>query len=236
MTQSGPGIACTATNFMEHMTKTHGLPVWDAEIENNRSSGLLPSEQALGGVLKTYDIPFGANEIDLLSFMHSKRTEIDKIVELNTQSHAQKIQFCAMVQLIKPSSDENINSQPDRIKIYINSKVQRVDFVGLNNNSFAEMVEQMLISLNNFASHGSGWTVDSIENVEIRLVRSKPIAASSYLALPTELAICQYLLNIRNRSDENCFLYCFTAQYHKTFGPPIVPENARWRQKTNPIM
>ena len=68
------------------MTKTHGLPVWDAEIENNQSSGLLPSEQAFSGVLKTYDIPVGANEIDLLSFMRSKRTEIDNIVELNTQS------------------------------------------------------------------------------------------------------------------------------------------------------
>ena len=29
--------------YMEHMTKTHGLPVWDAELENNQSSGLLPS-------------------------------------------------------------------------------------------------------------------------------------------------------------------------------------------------
>ena len=187
-------------------------------------------------MLKTYDFPVGANEIDLLSFMRSKRAEIDNIVELNTQNHAQKIQFCVMVQLTKPSSDENINSRPDRIKIYINSKMQRIGFVGLTNNSFAEMVEQMLISLNNFASHGSGWTVDNIENVEIRLVRSKPIAASSYLALPTELARCQYLLNIRNRSDEKCFLYCFTAQCHKSFGPPLVPENASWRQKTNPIM
>ena len=55
------------------------------------------------------------------------------------------------------------------------------------------MIEQMFLSLNNFASHGSGWTVD----------------------LPTELARSQYLLHIRNRPDENFFLYCYTAQYQK---------------------
>ena len=101
---------------------------------------------------------------------------------------------------------------------------------------FAGRVEQMLLSLNNFASHGSGWTVDSIDNVELRLVKTKPIAASSYLALSEELARCQYLLNIRNQQNEICFLYCCTAQYHKVFGPKLIPDNASWRQKTNPIM
>ena len=222
--------------YMEHMNKNHGLPVWNADLENNPSSGILPSEQAFGGVLKTYDIPVGEHEIDLLSFMRSKQDEIEKVVQLNTQNSAQKLQFSALVQLTKPTSDENINSQPDRIKIFVNSKMQRVDFTGLSKSCFAGMVEQMLLSLNNFASHGSGWTVDSIDNVELRFVKTKPIAASSYLALPAKLARCQYLLNIGNQQDEKCFLYCYTAQYHKIFGPKLIPDNASWRQKTNPIM
>ena len=114
--------------------------------------------------------------------------------------------------------------------------MQRLDFTGLSKSCFAGMVEQMLLSLNHFASHGSGWSVDSIDNVELRFVKTKPIVASSYLALPAELARCQYLLNIRNQQDEKCFLYCYTAQYHKIFGPKLIPDNASWRQKTNPIM
>ena len=66
--------------YMEHMNKNHGLPVWNADLENNPSSGILPSEQAFGGVLKTYDIPVGEHEIDLLSFMRSKRDEIENVV------------------------------------------------------------------------------------------------------------------------------------------------------------
>ena len=206
--------------YMEHMNKNHGLPVWNAVWKNSRtwqnnpSSGILPSEQAFGGVLKTYDIPVGEQEIDLLSFLRSKQDEIENVVQLNTQNSAQKLQFSALVQLTKPTSDETVDSQPDRIQIYINSKMQRVDFTGLSKSCFAGLIEQMLLSLNNFASHGSGWTVDRIENVELRFVKSKPISASSYLALPTELARSQYLLNIRNGQDEKRFLYCYTAQYH----------------------
>ena len=114
--------------------------------------------------------------------------------------------------------------------------MQRVDFIGMSKSCFAGMIEQMLLSLNNFASHGSGWTVDRIENVELRFIKSKPISASSYLALPTDLTRSQYLLNIRNRQDERCFLYCYAAQYHNKIGPKLIPDNASWRQKTNPIM
>ena len=73
--------------YMEHMKKNHGLPVWNADLENNPSSGILPSEQA---VLKTYDIPVGKQEIDLLSFMRSKQDAIENVVQLNTQNSAQK--------------------------------------------------------------------------------------------------------------------------------------------------
>ena len=222
--------------YMEHMNNNHGLPVWNADVENNRNCGILHTEQAFNGVLRTYDIPVSQHEIDLLSFMRSKRDEIENIVQLNAQTHAQKLQFSAKIELIKPSGDESENSQPDRIKIFANSKMQRVDFTGLSKPCFSGMVEQMLLALNNFASYGSGWTVDGIDNVEIQFVRTKPIAASSFLALPGDLARCRYLLNIRNRQDEKCFLYCYTAQYHNTIGPKLFSDNTSWRQKTNPIM
>ena len=90
----------------------------------------------------------------------------------------------------------------------------------MTDKSFHSMVEQMLLSLNNFASHGSGWTLDRIENIEVRLVKNKPISASSYLALPGKLSGMSALLNIRNREDEHCFLYCYTAAYHLKYGLP----------------
>ena len=121
-------------------------------------------------------------------------------------------------------------------KFFVNSKMQRVDFIGLSKPFFSGRVEQMLLALNNFASYGSGWTVDGIDNVEVRCVRIKPIAATSFLALPGDLARCWYLLNNRNRQDEKCFLYCYTPQCHNTIGPKLFPDNSSWQQKRSPIM
>ena len=107
------------------------------------------------------------------------------------------------------------------------------EFGGIADESFHQMVEQMLLSLNSFASHGSAWTLDQIIKIEIRTVKSKPIAGSSYLALPHKLSQTSALLNIRNREDENCFLYCFTAAYHLKYGPRLVPKGSSGRQNTS---
>ena len=62
--------------------------------------------------------------------MRIKRDEIENNVQIITHNHAQKLHFSALVQLTKLSTDENTTRQPDQIKIFINSKMQRVDFTG----------------------------------------------------------------------------------------------------------
>ena len=192
-TQPTHAIAYFATSFSQTTSSTWStwIKIMDCrygktDAENNQNLGILHSQQVFCGVLKTYDIPVAEHERDLLSFIWSKSDEIQNVVQLNTQNHAQKLQFSALVPLTKPSTDENVSSQPDRIRIYIISKMQRVDFTVLSISCFTGMVEQRLLALNNFASHGSGWAVDRIENIEMRLGSSKPIAASPYLTLPSD--------------------------------------------------
>ena len=87
--------------------------------------------------------------------------------------------------------------------------------------------------LNSFASHGRGWTLDQITKIEIRTVKWKPITGSSYLVLPQRLSRTSALLNIRNREDENNFLYCFTNAYPLKYGPQLVPPGSSTQQTTN---
>ena len=84
------------------------------------------------------------------------------------------------------------------------------------------IIERMILSLNIFASHCSGWTMDQIENIEVRIAKAKHIKAFSYLALPGQLPGTWFLLNIRNKEDENCFLYSYTAAYRLKYGPRDV--------------
>ena len=169
--------------------------------------------------------------------MQLKCREIENIVNISGQQHSQKVQFNSVINLVKPiqTNDDLSSSQPNRISIHVASKMERVDFGGPADKTFHAMVEQMLLTLNNFASHASGWTLDQIVNIEIRLAKAKPIRALSYLALPGKLAHTCSVLNIRNREDENCFLYCYTAAYHLKFGPRLLPPGAPSRRMTSPV-
>ena len=100
---------------MEHMNKTHALPIWNRKnVEKMSESEIEPNEMSFHGVLKTYNIEVWPHEINLLSFMRSKQDEVDNIVELSTQLEAQKVQISAKFQLTKPTNDENVNNQPEK--------------------------------------------------------------------------------------------------------------------------
>ena len=192
-------------DYMEHMNNVHGLPTWNVDADTISENGLLPVEKAFGNSMREYEVKVGVREIDLLHPMQVKKEEIKNIVRISVQQSPQKIKFGAVIQLRKPVEDsEDLSEESHKITIHVQSKMERDDFGGITDESFHQMVEQMLLSLNSFASHGSGWTLDQIIKIEICTVKSKPIAGSSYSALPHKLSQTSALLNIRNREDEKC--------------------------------
>ena len=103
----------------------------------------------------------------------------------------------------------------------------------LTEDAFFTMLDQMLSSLFSFTSHGSGWMLKVIDGLYVTLVSYVPIRGSSYLALPSDLQSMNCLLNIRNREDNNCFLYCYVAAWHFTYAQSLY-ENVGWRMRTKP--
>ena len=65
---------------------------------------------------------------------------------------------------------------------------------------------------------GIGWIRDRIVELEVKFATFNRIRGSSYLPTPPELDESRLLLNIRNRQDHNCFLYCSTAAWHLKYG------------------
>ena len=221
--------------YTEHLNIVHSLPNFKAKHgEACNSTGVKPTTESLNGTFRSYKIDIGSYEIDLLAVLKSKRDEIDNIVRLNTQTEPLKLQFSMTVELSKPYVGADEYSQPETITIYLNSKTKFVDFDGLPDNVFYEMVDEMLTTLNNFSSHGSGWTVEKYQQLEVRCAKTRSARGSSYLNVPGELKGSHHLLNIRNQDDEKCFLYCFTAQYHLQFGPALTQPDSNWRVKTSP--
>ena len=62
-------------------------------------------------------------------------------------------------------------------------------------------------------SEGSGWTIESIDNHYINIVKYKPLKGSSYIQLPKELRnSAKGLINLQNKNNE-CFRWCGHNRY-----------------------
>ena len=81
------------------------------------------------------------------------------------------------------------------------------------------MVDKMVNTLYTFTASGSGWILKKIVELDVKFTIFNPIRGFSYLPTPLEMNASRLLLNIRNRQDHNCFLYCFTDAWHLKHGP-----------------
>ena len=91
---------------------------------------------------------------------------------------------------------------------YFNSKAQTI----INQteiNEALQLSQQLILKLiGNWLSEGSGWTILSIENHYLNIVKYEPLKGSSYIQLPQELQnSAKGLINLRNKDDE-CFRWC----------------------------
>ena len=146
---------------------------------------------------------------DLQAFMKFKQERIQELIDQKLSAGPQKVQLSAELQLLKhfrePDEDE------ERITIFANSLMTPVYAEGLSNADFSSMLEKMLAVLFTLASSGSGWLLEKVLRVNIKFAKYRPASGSSYIDLPPHLQKCNFLLNIRSHTDNNCFLYSFVA-------------------------
>ena len=71
-------------------------------------------------------------------------------------------------------------------------------------------VAKLLNKLDVFESQGSGWTLSSVQKLEVATSAFNPIGGSSYIKSPPRIENTHTCLNFKNR-DEKCFLFCIAA-------------------------
>ena len=189
--------------YAAHMRNEHGLPAWDLSREILTS---IQPETALDGAVRTYDIVPMETEVDLLALFVTKRDDIEERILQNTMCEAHKAQLSAEVTLEKEKAD----GTEEVITIFANCKMLAVDIQGWTHDQFYDCVDQMLSTVYQYASHGSGWRIRRLDKIVLKLVKSAPIRGLSYLPLPADLRkLKRFLLNFRNYEYDRCFEYCF---------------------------
>ena len=102
----------------------------------------------------------------------------------NWQQKPVKVQLSVKSILQKP-----IEEDTDKIEVHLNTDMLPVSVFaqGLAKETFFEMIDKLLSTLFSFTTHGSGWIVDKINTVDLKMAKFAPVIGSSYLALPSEL-------------------------------------------------
>ena len=82
-------------------------------------------------------------------------------------------------------NDEEPNVE--KITLFLNTEMVRVNYGGLEQGQYIEMIEHMLNSVNCFASHGNWRIIERISKVTTNFVKLSPMRAGCYLPLPLGL-------------------------------------------------
>ena len=199
--------------YPQHMNSVHSPLLFGEEFEPRDTS----TESAFNGLVRAFETTDADEVRDHETFLRAQKPRIENLINEQLCHGPQKVQLCAKLQLIKKHKNQPDNADDERIEIYANSLMTPVYANGLRIAAYWGMLEKMMSILTTFALMGSGWVMKRVLKVDVKFARFRPIRDSSYITLPTKIAACCGLHNIRNRKDQLCFRYCHAA-YHLHHG------------------
>ena len=143
-----------------------------------------------------------ASFIDPFSCLVSLKDNILRFVDslMNTTASVE-IGFSISVVLVKPIVEESTEA-------YFNSNMMRLA-VEITEEEYMEHVDQLISQLNVFATGGSSWVVKKLMCFEMKTAKCASAVGGSYIETPAIFQkVSRSLLNIINKKDNFCFIYC----------------------------
>ena len=159
--------------------------------------------KALKGYTKSFEIGIKNNKDPLAQLQNTRKATEYHIVSILTSMKGLKFVETLKVTFKKLANDEIVYKTA-----YFNSKPQTI----INNTEIPKALQlskqQILNMIAQWVSEGSGWTVESVDNHYLNVVKYEPMKGSSYIKLPQELRNSKKgLINIKNEDNE-CFRWC----------------------------
>ena len=160
--------------------------------------------KALKGYTKSYEIGIKNNKDPLMQLQNTR-----KAVAIHIEKILKSMTGLKFVETLRVTFEKQLGREERIMKTaYFNSPAQTI----INNTEIGKSLEVSKQGILNkiavWISEGSGWTVESVENHYLNVVKYEPMKGSSYIKLPTELRnSSKSLINIKN-SDNECFRWC----------------------------
>ena len=82
----------------------------------------------------------------------------------------------------------------------------------IDHDEWMENIEQVFRQVNILSTSGSGWVVEGLMSVDVKVSKGKALAGSSYIPTPPKMEKMKRSLNIKNSFDF-CILYCVAGAF-----------------------
>ena len=188
----------------KHQILKNILPLYD-------NIGISKREIAFKGYVETYNVEGADRESLSDSLFLAKSSTVDLFKDLLQEKISFKYVLLATITLKRwnnPINRYDIETTP------VNSEARTVINQRFNLNTSYEKLNHVL---DIWFGQGSGWIVDKIEAINIKITNYEPLAGSSYIPLPPKLNdSMKGLINLKNK-DIECFKWC-----HVRF---LIPQN-----------
>ena len=112
------------------------------------------------------------------------------------------------IETLKVTFEKQLRDEIITKTAYFNGRARTI----INENEIDESLQlsrqQIMKTIGQWLSEGSGWTIKSVDGHYINLTKYKPLKGSSYIELPIELRNpAKGLINLKNKDNE-CFRWC----------------------------
>ena len=112
------------------------------------------------------------------------------------------------IETLKVTFEKQLGDEIITKTAYFNGRARTI----INENEIDESLQlsrqDLMKTIGQWLSEGSGWTVKTVDGHYINLTKYKPLKGSSYIELPTELRNpAKGLINLKNKDNE-CFRWC----------------------------
>ena len=169
------------------------------------------TDEALKGFTKSFEISIENNKDPLVQLQNTRKAAAFHIISILTSMKGLKFIETLKVTFTKMSDGKIIYKTA-----YFNSPPLTI----LNNPEINESLEaskqNVLNKIAVWISEGSGWTIQSVDNHYLNVVKYQPMKGSSYIELPQELRnSAKGLINMKNEDNE-CFRWCHIRHLKST--------------------
>ena len=164
---------------------------------------IIETDKALKGYTSSYKIS-SKHSTDPLSQLQNTR----KAVEYHIRKVLSAMKGLKFIETLEVTFSKTKDDGLIYKSAFFNSKPQTI----INDLSIHEALQltkqQILNFVAQWISEGSGWTIQSVDNHYINIVKYEPMKGNSYIKLPQELRnSAKGLINMKNEDNE-CFRWC----------------------------